>query len=391
MPVLKSVEIPLGFSLEVGSPVYKTFLESLPYYLGGEYTIKLIADRLVVTDVPDVSVEQLTQAALEALVAAQADHERVTEQCLQSFEGKYDLKEGIYNDLVELGVLFPTGHGKLAYSGMLTEVFQAVDEYFRRHCLDLGAQQELYPPAVESESLLRAGYFDTLAQHAYFIAPLKTSLDSLQAARDGTVFQESGDGHLQVPGWVLSPTVCHHCFEARKDSAVALPLKVTAINQCSRYEVHDTKGMQRLRMYWMREYIQFDREEKNVVESLNYLLSITTETLERWGISYQVVTANDPFFSNTATSKRAFQNMFSLKRELQLPIPGGSLACASFNNHQRSLVSSFNIQQKDVSAANEIASGCVGWGYDRLLFGLFTQLGVEISAWPEQVTKDLGL
>lgn len=395
MPDLKSLKIPLGFSLEAGSPVYKTFLESLPYYLGAEYRTKLIADTLIVDGVPKRSVEQITRAALDALVAAQADHERVSEQCLQSFEGKYDLNGGIYEDLVAQGVLFPTGHGKLAYSGMLAEVFHAVDDFFRRHCLDLGAQQELYPPAVESESLLRAGYFDTLAQHAYFVAPLKTSLDSLQAARDGAVFQESADGHLQNPGWVLSPTVCHHCFEARKDSAVVLPLKVTAINQCSRYEVHDTHGMQRLRMYWMREYIQFDREEKSIVESLDHLLSITTNTLERWGVSYQVVTANDPFFSNSATSKRAFQNMFALKRELRLPIPGGSLACASFNNHQRSLVSSFNIQQRvepvDELSANKIASGCVGWGYDRLLFGLFTQLGINVSAWPEQVTKDLGL
>jgi seryl-tRNA synthetase len=391
MAILKSLDIPLGFSPRLGSAVYKTFLESLPYYLGYEYVVSVVDDRLLVEGVPTSLEQQVTQAALESLLAAQAEHERVEERCLQSFEGECSLHEGVYESLQQQGALFSTGYGKMAYSGVLADIFFAIDNFFKAHCLDLGAQQELYPPALEGDSLLRAGYFNMLAQHAYFIAPLRTSLDSLQAARDGTVLKESAEDHLQVPSWVLSPTVCHHCFEARKDSAIDLPLKVTAINQCSRYEVHDTHGMERLRIYWMREFIQFDREEKAVVDSLNQLLEVTTDTLQRWGVSHQVVTANDPFFSNSATSKRAFQSMFALKRELRLPVPGGSIACASFNNHQSSLVDSFGIQQSGTSSGKGIASGCVGWGYDRLLFGLFSQLGVDVSNWPAQVRNDLNL
>ena len=386
-----TLEISLGLDLEPGSPVYKTFLESLPYYLGGDYAITLNGNMILIDSVADAAAEQLTQATLGALVAAQAEHKMVREKCLRDFQGAFSVKSGVYEALQERGALFETGFGKLAYSGILADVFHALDNFFKQRCLRLGAQQELYPPAVEGASLLRAGYFDTLAQHAYFIAPLKTSLDSLEAAQKGAVLDESGGAHLQVPEWVLSPTVCHHCFEARKDSNIQLPLKVTAINQCSRYEVHDTSGMRRLRMYWMREFIQFDRDEGAVADALELLLEFTTEALERWGISHQVLTANDPFFPSSATDKRVYQNIFSLKRELRLPIPGGSLACASFNNHQKSLVGAFNIQQHDASVTDEIASGCVGWGYDRLLFGLFSQLGLEVKAWPKNVKDDLGL
>jgi hypothetical protein len=386
---LKTLEIPLETDLKIGSPVYKTLLESLPYYLGDQYAVSVSEGRLVIEGVPDVLESQLTQAALESLVAAKAEHERVDERCLHAFEGNYPLHEDVYESLKHQKALFPTGYGKLAYSGIVADVFQAVDQFLKGHCLDFGAQQELYPPALEADTLLRAGYFDILAQHAYFVAPLKTQLDSLRAARDGDVLKPSGTDHLQIPSWVLSPTVCHHCFEARKDSDIQLPLKVTAINQCSRYEVHDTYGMRRLRMYWMRECILFDEEEATVVEFLDNLMSITTDALQRWGITHQVVTANDPFFSNSATSKRAFQTMFALKRELKLPIPGGSLACASFNNHQRSLVESFNIQ--NIGSGKRIASGCVAWGLDRLLFALFSQLGVEVSQWPAQMRSDLNL
>ena len=388
---MKNIEIPLEDRLEAGSPIYKTLLESLPYYLGDQFAVSVSNDKLVIENVPSSQEDQLTQATLEALVAAKKEHERVDERCLHSYEGENALQEDVFEALQEMGAVFPTGYGKLAYAGVMAEVFEAVDQFIKGHCLQLGARQELYPPAVEGETLLRAGYFDILAQHAYFIAPLKTSLESLRAAKDGDVLKPSGEDHLQVPDWVMSPTVCHHCFEARKDSSVELPLKVTALNQCSRFEVHDTYGMRRLRMYWMRECILFDEEEATVVEFLDDLMKITTDALQRWGVSHEVVTANDPFFSNSATSKRTFQNMFALKRELKLPIPGGSLACASFNNHQRSLVEPFNIRKSGSSSEKDIASGCVAWGYDRLIFALFSQLGVDISKWPAQVRSDLNI
>lgn len=388
---LKTLEIALDGGPEKGTPVYKTLLESLPYYLGDQYTVTLQPDKLVIENAPAAREAELRQAALDAFLAASKEHERVDERCLHSFEGQHTLHEGVFEALRDQGSVLPTGFGKLAYTGLVADVFQGLDEFIKGHCVKNGAQQELYPPAVEGETLHRAGYFDILAQHAYFISPLKTSLDALRAASEGTVLKASGEQHLQSPGWVMSPTVCHHCFESRKDAAVDLPLKITAINQCARYEVHDTHGMRRLRMYWMREFVLFDEEESTVVEFLDDGMNFTIDALKRWGVSHEVVTANDPFFSNSATSKRTFQSMFALKRELKLPIPGGSLACASFNNHQRSLVEPFNIQKSGSTDGKDIASGCVAWGYDRLLYALFCQFGVDVSKWPAEARSDLNL
>lgn len=388
---LKRLEIELDCELEAGTPVYKTLMESLPYYLGGQYKTAVDNNLLIIEGVPASLEHELTQAALHAFLAAQNEHDRVDERCLHSFDGEYSLQDDVLEALLEQGAVLPTGFGKLAYSGIVADVFQGLDRFLKQKCLDLGAQEEIYPPAVQGDTLLRAGYFDILAQHAYFIAPLKTSLTALQAAREGDVLDTSGEEYLQDPGWVMSPTVCHHCFESRKDSFLRLPLKVTAINQCSRYEVHDTYGMRRLRMYWMRECVLFDEVESAIIEFLDNLLEFMTRTLQAWGISHRVVTANDPFFSNSATSKRAFQSMLALKRELKLPIPGGSLACASFNNHQSSLVEPFNIGKEGTASGKDIASGCVAWGYDRLLFALFCQIGVDVGKWPDQVRSDLSL
>ena len=119
----KILEIPLSLSPKANPAVNKTFLESLPYYLGDKYVVSVKDDMLVVEGVPASLEAQVTQAALESLAAAQAEHERVEERCLQSFEGEYPLHDGIYESLQKGGAVFPTGFGKVAYSGLLADVF----------------------------------------------------------------------------------------------------------------------------------------------------------------------------------------------------------------------------------------------------------------------------
>lgn len=387
-----TVEVPFEGGNTPDYPEQKTFLESLPYYLGRVHEVEVTDDKVIIRQVPPGEEQHVIEATTQCLAHASAEHERFEEKTLSSFSGNYTLGEGVYEELKQRGGILPSALGKVAYSGDVARVFAAFDGFIQNQCFAMGAQPEIYPTALEGKSLLRAGYFNTFAQHAYFIAPLQTSLEALQAAKDGSVIdasdEQQANENLQAPQWVLSPTVCHHCFEARKDSVIELPLKVTALNQCSRYEVHGTRGLERLRIYWMREYVHYAADEKTVVESLDQLLAFMIEALTRWGISHEVVTASDPFFANSATSKRVFQNIFSLKRELKLPIPGGSLACASFNNHQGSLVDTFGMQAQGDSS---ITSGCVAWGYDRFIYSLFVQLGVELDDWPQAVRDDLGL
>lgn len=389
-----ALEVSLTDHPAVSSAEKKTFLESLPYYLGDVYEVEFSAEKIVINGIPPDAADQAEAAARECLATAVAEHERFEEKVVSSFKGEYTLHEDTYQELVARGDIMPSEVGKASYSGDMVRIFHGLDNYITRQCLDMGAHPEIYPSALEGKSLLRAGYFNTFAQHAYFLAPLKTRLNALGAAADGSILDSvdaSATTHLQTPEWVFSPTVCHHCFETRKDSSIGLPLKITSLNQCSRYEVHGTRSLERLRFYWMREFVHFDRDEAVVVESLDKLLDFMTETLCRWGITHEIVTASDPFFADSATSKRVFQNLFALKRELKLPIPGGSLACASFNNHQGSLVQSFGVTPGAGDEENAISSGCVAWGYDRFLFALLVQLGSSPDDWPTVIRDDLDI
>jgi len=377
--------------LQNSAAMRKSFFESLPYFLGGVYDVSIMNDGCVVEDVPESLQQEISGAIAEAYRRIEADHERVVERTLHEFKGAFPVQTGIFETLQERGWITPTGLGKVTYSGLVARVFDALDTLLLNLCKSHGAHNEVYPVALEGKSLFRARYFDTFAQHAYFVTPLRTTLTAISAAKDGSVIdRDSADNqHLQAPEWVLSPTVCHHCFETLKDSSLDAVLKVTALNQCARYEVHGTRTMERLRLYWMREFIHFNPDAKEIAKSLDDVLNDTIEILTRWGISHEVVTASDPFFSDSGTAKRMFQNTFALKRELKLPCTDGSIACASFNNHQESLVKSFAITSG--SNGSTMHSCCVGWGYDRLLLCLFSQLGCDPEQWPDVVRQDLKL
>ena len=377
--------------LQDSAAMRKSFFESLPYFLGGDYEVSITDDGLAVEDVSEPLQPEISKAVVEAYRRVEADHERVQERLLHEFNGPFPVQAGVYETLQQQGWITPTGLGKVTYSGLVARVFNALDTFLLNLCKAHGAHSEIYPVALEGKSLFRARYFDTFAQHAYFVTPLRTTLAAITAARDGSVIEPDAteNEHLQVPEWVLSPTVCHHCFETLKDSSLDASFKVTAVNQCARYEVHGTRSMERLRLYWMREFIHFNPDAKEISESLDNVLNDTIDFLTRWGISHQVVTASDPFFSDSGTAKRMFQNTFALKRELKLPFASGSIACASFNNHQESLARSFAITSGP--GKPNMHSCCVGWGYDRLLLCLFTQLGCNPDQWPDAVRQDLKL
>ena len=112
---MKSLEVTIDDSIQKGSPVYNTLLESLPYYLGEQYDVVVEPGKLSIAAVPEHLYDSITQAALEAVVAAKAEHERVDERCLHSFEGNLPLQEGVFEALVEQGGIYPTGFGKLLF------------------------------------------------------------------------------------------------------------------------------------------------------------------------------------------------------------------------------------------------------------------------------------
>jgi seryl-tRNA synthetase len=300
-----------------------------------------------------------------------------------------------FEDLKNTQQIVPTGRGKFVYSGDFLKVFFSLDSCIKKFALEIGCKEELYPTTVKTSSLINSGYLHLHPQFAYFVAPAHLDLISLDKLTRKTILNRSERpetvANLGIPDQILSPTVCYHTFEARTNETLGSKQLVTALNKCYRHEPVNVQTLERLTTYWMREIIVFG-DKKEVDRILSLAVDWTIEFLKKLGLGFSLVTASDPFFGSSGSSNRLLQSALELKRELIMPLSGNrKVAVASFNNHQQSLTKKFSIQFSKNSTTETPESGCIGWGYERLLYAIFSQLGTKIKDWPKKSKKILGI
>ena len=100
-----------------------------------------------------------------------------------------------------------------------------------------------------------------------------------------------------------------------------------------------------------------------------------------WGLVGSFETANDMFFTQDYAVKASFQRQQQAKKELRLLIPAErqSISVFSSNFHAATFGKAFNITLDGRPAT----SACVGWGYERWVYAIFSQFGFDVRQWPE--------
>jgi len=278
-----------------------------------------------------------------------------------------------------------THPGTFVLRGDFLKVVKGLDGYFRAYALGLGAEEQDYPTTVPLQSMIGNGYIASFPHHALTVSRIHADLADLTHAAGSAVDHEILS---KAAGQMLAPTVCYHCFEAMRGQEVSdVGRLITATSRCHRHEGAATSGLTRLQTFTMREIIMFD-EADMIADRNAELMERAEDDFARWGVSFVIATATDPFFPVQNETKRAFQSLQALKHELRLALPydGSSLACASFNNHKDTLIKPYAISDRD---ADRPASGCVGFGLERLAFGLFSQFGLDLSTWPTALRQDI--
>lgn len=101
-------------------------------------------------------------------------------------------------------------------------------------------------------------------------------------------------------------------------------------------------------------------------------------------------TANDPFFSNESMYKNVYQYKHRIKYELlaRLPFCDRYIAIGSINLHEDYYGKNFDIQGAN---GDHVHSGCIGVGFERLTYALYSQYGPDEQRWPEEIAALHGL
>lgn len=296
-----------------------------------------------------------------------------------------------WSALVERRWVTPVGTGHVVLRGPAAKLQRVIDtKVLATVAAHFGAEEEYYPSTIQCRSLDRVAHFTAFPEHVDFVAHLREDVDVLGGfaakCRDGGWKPEHHDGAMSPVDFAICPSCCYHCYESMEGWRLQRPGRcATVCINCHRYEAGNLTTLSRLRAFHMREVVWVGHPEY-VKQSRIEADKILVQWAKDWELDCQFENANDMFFTSDFSVKASFQRQQEAKRELRVRIPfeNRSISVASSNFHAVTFGKAFDIQVDGRPAA----SACMGWGYERLVYAVFSQFGLDLGAWPEALRDD---
>jgi hypothetical protein len=266
---------------------------------------------------------------------------------------------------------------------------------FERRVKQLGdadlVPERRFPNLLGAETLAKCQYLRSFPHSLAMVCHLREDLEAIQEFARAVHWEH---GHLAVPEntlaapkCVLSPTICFHHYAWLENTSGCPDHTITALGKCFRYESGNLTGLERLWDFTMREIIWVGRREHVLSRRAEFIRRSCT-MLDEWGLNYEIVSANDPFFIDDYSVQVMFQKAFDLKYEVVVPLPykDKGLAVGSFNYHQDFFGRSLNIAG---AGGEPVHTGCLGFGLERLVLAFLAQYGLDTAMWPASVRQEV--
>ena len=122
-----------------------------------------------------------------------------------------------------------------------------------------------------------------------------------------------------------------------------------------------------------------------VRDSLKTIETLATGWMQSLGLRAWVQSADDPLQAVGASLASSEQSPVKWELRIALPASGTSLAAASFNYHADRYSKPFEISE----GGNPAATGCAGFGIERLTWGFLAQNGLDTDKWPDAVRQEI--
>ena len=288
------------------------------------------------------------------------------------------------------GLVIQTGEpGLVGRSGTLQAIVDGIVLLARRHGVPDQAEPMQFPPAIPRASMEQSGYlrsFPNLAGTVHCFCGDERGHRRLLACLDAN---EDWTGQQEPSGSAITPASCYPVYPA---IAARGPLPpgghvVSIRSYCFRHE----PSLEPTRLQW------FELFEHVTIGDRDQVVAFRTAWMERGRaiaavlqLPHDVEVANDPFFGRAGTLMSDAQRQQELKFELVVPINPGRppTACMSFNYHLSHFAEIWALHTADGQLAH---TACVGFGLDRLAFGLLHTHGLDVGAWPAGVRTALSL
>ena len=381
--------VPLNQNIRKSSEAIRTLVEQIYYLNKAIIHCEYKNDGILLEFEKDYLVdnEKLKEEILKMSSTVLDSFDRVEVNIVFEYDGILSNSVDPMDGLIRTRQVIETYPGVFALQGDILQCINELDKFFKSYALEKGAIEQHFQPTLPAKSFVENGYISSFPQHPLFVANIYRDINNINSlSKDSKekpikLMHQWLDDRIDTHKQILSPTVCYHCFETLRNQTIPINGSLyTAIASCHRHESRNINGLSRLQTFTMREIIIFgsdDFVETNKNEILNHCKSYFIDL----GLKFRIVTAVDPFFISGAEAKRIYQSALALKYEIQAYLSHSDtwISVASFNNHQQSLVKPYEIS----SDSNfNLFSGCVGYGYERLAYALYAQLGFDLKSWP---------
>src|SRR5437868_997713 len=297
-----------------------------------------------------------------------------------------------WSGLLERRWATPVGQGHVVLRGMAAELFRfidaKVDSVFAR---SFRAEREFYPATILCKTLDRIHHFTSFPEHVDFVAHLKGDLAVLN--QFSAECREEGwspalhQGRMGESDFAICPSCCYHCYEGMEDWQLDYPGRCTTMAvACHRYEGANHRTMTRLRAFTQRDVVWVGHP-RFVVEGRAKAEELIVNWAKDWELVGSFETSNDMFFTQDYAVKASFQRQQQAKKELRLliPVENQSISVFSSNFHGVTFGKAFNI----TVSGRPATSACVGWGYERWVYAIFSQFGFDVNQWPARLREEL--
>jgi seryl-tRNA synthetase len=367
-----------------------------------EYALSFADEAIVSYRINDAA------SKIEAEVSAEADQESVTRK-IRDLVQRYEKRElglakvvdyknerdlapiDAWSGLLERKWVTQVGQGHVILRGPASQLLSLINSKIEKTFVEaFKAELEIYPATIKCKTLDRCNHFTSFPEHIDFVAHLKSDVDVLNDfsndCKAGGWAPERHEGKMGENDFAISPSCCYHCYEGMEGWDLTVPGRCTTMTvDCHRYEGANHKSMSRLRAFHMREIVWVG-QPRFVIEGRAKAEELIVQWAKDWEVVGTFETANDMFFTQDYAVKASFQRQQQAKKELKLLIPfeNQSISVFSSNFHAMTFGKAFNISVGGRAAT----SGCLGWGFERFVYAIFSQFGLDVDKWPEQLREE---
>lgn len=298
-----------------------------------------------------------------------------------------------FDQLVARGDLFDHGDGVFTLRGQFLQVFRLVEQKVLAFAQTQGAEDVELPVTTALGPLNQSGFFKRTPQFARFMSSLPSDVDRIfeVANQLESTDRVPSDCKLEPPRHICRSAICLSSYP-QFAGRVLSPQEFTTwtvFGRAFRNEGSNLSTLERLSEFSMRELIYFgDRDF--VAMRLEECSAFFKRIMIEGGLCGKIQTANDPFFAESIRALQFYQFAEQSKWEIRLlnPDSGNDVSVGSINNHGSHFTKSFDIRLLDGSFAT---TGCVGFGYERLVYLAMCQHGINLVDWPDAVRAFWGL